>query len=175
MQQWIEEHRHLLKPPVGNSEIYAGQAQDFIVMISGGPNARNDFHYNESEELFYQLEGDIVVKVYEGGQVRDIPVRQGEMFLLPPKMPHSPQRPANTTGLILEKKRDPEDIDGFMWFCDHCGHKLYEEYFHLTDIVKQLPPIMNRFNNSEALRSCANCGTVKAKAQPKKQDDPVKN
>lgn len=161
MQQWIEAHRDILKPPVGNSEIYAGQAEDFIVMISGGPNARNDFHYNESEELFYQLEGDIVVKVYEDGQIRDIPIHQGEMFLLPPKMPHSPQRPAHSVGLVLEKKRAENDTDGFMWFCDHCGHKLYEEYFQLTDIVKQLPPLLNRFNGSEELRTCSHCGTVK--------------
>src|SRR5262245_15162489 len=97
-KQWINDHRHLLKPPVGNKMVY--EDADFIVMVVGGPNARKDYHYDEGEEFFYQLEGDITVKIVEDGTPRDVKIREGEIFLLPPKVPHSPQRPANTIGLV---------------------------------------------------------------------------
>ena len=160
-QNWIEENRHLLKPPVGNKCVYT-EAGDFIVMVVGGPNSRKDYHYNESEELFYQIEGDITVKIIDNGEPKDIHIKEGEMFLLPARVPHSPQRGANTVGLVIEKVRDDADTDGLMWFCDDCGDKLYEELFHLEDIVAQLPPVMKRFNDSEEARTCASCGAVMA-------------
>src|ERR1043166_5084572 len=152
LNSWIEENRSLLKPPVGNAEVYKN-AGDFIVMIVGGPNSRKDFHYNESEELFYQLEGDITVRIQEDGKIVDIPIRQGDMFLLPGKPPHSPQRGANTVGLVVETVREGSEIDGFMWFCENCDNKLYEEYQEITDIVSQLPPIMQRFYSDEEKRT----------------------
>ncbi len=158
-QKWIDEHRHLLKPPVGNKMVFE-DTEDFIVMVVGGPNARKDFHYNEGEEFFYQLEGDITLRVMDGDKQVDIPIRQGEIYLLPPKVPHSPQRPANTVGLVIERKRREGEKDGLMWFCENCGNKLYDEYFKLENIVSQLPPIMERFYQSEALRTCKKCGTV---------------
>ncbi len=160
LHQWIDEHRHLLRPPVGNQQIYHGN-EDYIVMVVGGPNARKDFHYNDSEELFYQLEGDIVVKIRdEDGQFADVPIGAGEMFLLPARVPHSPQRTAGSVGLVIETYRPAGQRDGFMWFCENCGHKLYEEYLEVQDIVAQLPVVMNRFMASETLRTCDNCGTV---------------
>ncbi len=146
---------------MGNKCVYT-EAGDFIVMVVGGPNARKDYHYNESEELFYQVEGDIVVKIIENGVPRSIPVREGEMFLLPAKTPHSPQRGPGTIGVVIEKVRDDADTDGLMWFCDDCGEKLYDEYFHLENIVTQLPPVMKRFNDSEGSRTCGSCGAVMA-------------
>jgi 3-hydroxyanthranilate 3,4-dioxygenase len=159
LKQWIEDHRELLTPPVCNETIYK-QAGDFIVMIVGGPNSRKDFHYNESEELFYQLQGDIVVRIQEDGKIVDIPINEGEMFLLPPNTPHSPQRGADTMGLVIEKVRADKDTDGFMWFCEQCHSKLYEEYFHLEDIVTQLPPVMNRYYSDENKRTCKSCGHI---------------
>jgi len=159
LQQWIEDNRHLLKPPVGNQCIYK-EAGDFIVMVVGGPNSRKDFHFNESEELFYQLEGDVTVRIQDDGKIVDIPIRQGEIFLLPARTPHSPQRGENTIGLVIEKVREGKEIDGFLWFCESCGEKLYEEYFELTDIVKQLPPVMERFYQDTDKRTCKNCGHV---------------
>ena len=123
-KQWIKEHRDLLKPPVGNKLVY--EDSEFIIMVVGGPNARKDYHYEEGEEFFYQLEGDITLKVVENGVPRDIPIREGEIFLLPPHVPHSPQRPPNTVGLVIERKRDKEELDGFQWYCEKCGNKLYE-------------------------------------------------
>ncbi len=158
-RQWIDDNRHLLKPPVGNKCVYT-TANDFIVMVVGGPNSRKDYHYNEGEEFFYQIEGDIVLKIIDEGKPVDIPIREGEIFLLPSKVPHSPQRPADTVGLVIEKIRDRSDTDGFLWVCENCGEKLYEELFHLEDIVSQLPPIMQRFYDSEEHRTCKQCGTV---------------
>jgi 3-hydroxyanthranilate 3,4-dioxygenase len=158
-KQWIDDHRHLLKPPVGNKMVFE-ETDDFIVMVVGGPNARKDFHYNEGEEFFYQLEGDITLKVMDGKKVVDIPIRQGDIYLLPPKVPHSPQRPANTVGLVIERKRSAGEKDGFQWYCENCGEKLYDEYFKLENIVTQLPPIMERFFQNEENRTCKNCGAV---------------
>ncbi len=159
-KQWIDDHRDKLKPPVGNQVVYKGN-DDFIVMVVGGPNSRKDYHYNEGEELFYQLEGNIVLKIInENGEPEDIPINEGEMFLLPPKVPHSPQRSANSVGLVIERYRHEHENDGFQWYCENCGNKLYEEYFELTDIVKQLPVVMKNFYDSKEHRTCKKCGTV---------------
>lgn len=166
LTKWIEDNRHLLKPPVGNACIYKN-AGDFIVMIVGGPNSRKDFHLNESEELFYQLEGDIVVRIHDEGKIVDMEIKQGDIFLLPGNVPHSPQRAANTVGLVIEKVRKGNEIDGFLWFCEHCHEKLYEEKLELTDIVSQLPPIMERFYSDENKRTCKKCGTVMTPPTPK--------
>ena len=161
LKQWINEHRDLLKPPVGNQTVYK-DAQNFIVMVVGGPNARKDYHYNESEELYYQVEGNIVLKIIDNGVPRDIAINEGDMFLLPPQTHHSPQRGPNTVGLVIEKVREEEDDekDAFMWFCENCGNKLYEESLFVKDIVKQLPPLMDRFWGNIELRTCKNCGVV---------------
>jgi 3-hydroxyanthranilate 3,4-dioxygenase len=158
-RKWIDEHRDILKPPVGNAQVFK-DTSDFIIMVVGGPNARKDYHYNEGEEFFYQLEGDIVVKIIDDGEPKDIEIKEGEIFLLPARTPHSPQRPAGTIGMVIERVRNENEMDGFLWFCENCGHKLYEEYLEVTDLVKQLPPIMQRFYDSEDLRTCSNCGTV---------------
>ncbi len=157
-KQWIDDHRDALKPPVGNKRVFPDT--DFIVMVVGGPNSRTDYHYNESEEFFYQLEGDIVLKVMQGGQSVDVPIREGDIFLLPPSVPHSPQRGANTVGLVIEKQRAQDQKDGLLWFCQQCNQKLYEEYFHLENIETQMPPVFERFYGSVEHRTCGACGTV---------------
>jgi 3-hydroxyanthranilate 3,4-dioxygenase len=155
---WIEENREHLKPPVCNREIYAGS--EFIVMIVGGPNSRSDYHYDVAPELFYQVEGDMLLKTVQDGRFVDIPIREGEIFLLPPRIPHSPQRYADTVGLVVERQRGPDELDGFMWFCESCGHKLHEEFLHVADIVTDLPPVLERFERDEAARACQRCGAV---------------
>jgi len=155
---WIDDHRHLLKPPVGNAKVY--EDTEFIVMVVGGPNARKDYHFNEGEEFFYQVEGDVTVKIIDDDVPKNIHIREGDIFLLPPRTPHSPQRPANTVGLVIERKREVKELDAFMWFCEQCGNKLYEEFLPLTDIVSQLPPIFDRYWSSVEHRTCSKCGTV---------------
>ena len=155
--KWIEDNRHLLKPPVGNKCMVD---EDFIVMVVGGPNTRKDYHYEEGPEFFYQIEGDITVKVIENGEPRDINIKEGEMYYLPPRVPHSPQRSEGSIGIVIERKRVDGEMDGLMWYCENCGNKLYEEFFQLENIVDQLPPIMNKFYADEEKRTCSNCGTV---------------
>ena len=161
-KRWIDEHRHLLKPPVGNKVVY--EDTEFIIMVVGGPNTRKDYHLDEGEEFFYQIEGDITLKVMDNGKPKDIDIREGEIFLLPPKVPHSPQRPANTVGLVIERRRREGELDGFQWYCDKCNTKLYEEFFQLTDIVAQLPPVFDRFWRSEKNRTCNQCSAVMEKS-----------
>lgn len=162
LQKWIDENRDLLKPPVGNKNLYK-EAGDFIVMVVGGPNSRKDYHYNETEELFYQLEGDIQVKVQLNGEAKTLDIRQGDMFLLPANTPHNPIRPAGTVGLVVERVRKHTDMqDGLMWFCEECNHKLHEYRFPLENIEKDFLPRFREFYTSEDLRTCDNCGTVMA-------------
>ena len=155
-KQWIDDNRHLLKPPVGNKMIWSDE--DFIVMVVGGPNERNDYHYDEGPEFFYQVEGDMLLKVMEDGEPKDINIREGEIFLLPPKVPHSPQRFADTVGLVIERKRLPGEKDGLLWFCPKCNTKVYEEYFELKNIEKDFPPVFERFFGSKENRTCPQCG-----------------
>jgi 3-hydroxyanthranilate 3,4-dioxygenase len=161
LKRWIDENRDLLKPPVGNQCVYK-DAENFIVMVVGGPNARKDYHFNKSEELYFQVEGNIVLKIIDDGVPRDIPINEGDLFLLPPNTPHSPQRGPGTVGMVIEKIRNDEENeeDAFMWFCENCGTKLYEEFAFVSDIVKQLPPIMDRFYSNIDLRTCKKCGQV---------------
>ncbi|MDC1068860.1 3-hydroxyanthranilate 3,4-dioxygenase [Candidatus Kapabacteria bacterium] len=157
-KKWIDEHRHLLKPPVGNQQVW--EDGDFIIMVVGGPNARKDYHYNETPEFFYQLEGDMILKVKDGEEFKDIEIKEGEIFLLPPKVPHGPQRFENTVGLVVEQKREPHHIDALEWYCENCGNQLYRETFSMTNIVTELPPLMNKFMSSEELRTCNSCNSV---------------
>ena len=159
---WIKDNRELLKPPVGNQQLYIGN-KDFIVMIVGGPNSRKDYHVNNGEELFFQLQGDITLKIIEEGQPKDVSIKEGEMYLLSPNIPHSPQRPAETVGLVIERYRKEGELDAFEWYCESCNHKLYKESFPLTDIVKQLPVVMRNYYDSEAHRTCDECGTLMQK------------
>ncbi len=158
LSTWIDEHRDLLRPPVGNAKVF--EDGDFIIMIVGGPNSRKDYHFNHGQEFFYQLEGDITVKIIDDGTPRDIHIKQGDVFLLPGEVPHSPQRPANTVGIVIERKRAPEELDAFQWYCENCGTKLYEEFLPLKDIVTELPPLFQRFYGDSAKRTCSSCGTV---------------
>jgi 3-hydroxyanthranilate 3,4-dioxygenase len=158
LHRWIEQHRQVLKPPVGNKRVF--EDGDFIIMVVGGPNSRQDYHVDPGQEFFYQLEGDIVLRTIQDGRPVAVPIRQGEVFLLPPNMPHSPQRPANTVGLVVERQRRAAERDGFQWYCERCGTLLHEEFIELTDIEKELPPVFERFYASRQRRTCSNCGAV---------------
>jgi 3-hydroxyanthranilate 3,4-dioxygenase len=157
-QRWIEEHRGQLRPPVCNKRIFP--EGEFIVMIVGGPNSRRDYHDDPGEELFYQVEGDMLLKTMQDGEPVDIPIRAGEMFLLPAHVPHSPQRFAGTVGLVVERPRLAHEQDGFLWFCERCHAPLHAEYFHLENIETQLAPVFERFFADDRLRTCKRCGTV---------------
>lgn len=159
LQQWIDEHRDALKPPVCNQQVF--EDDDFIVMIVGGPNSRDDYHVDEGPEFFYQLEGEMLLRTIQDDKRVDITIGEGDILLLPPRVPHSPQRFADTIGLVVERRRLPHELDGFIWYCDNCDSKLYEEYLYVDDIVGQLPAVFERFYNLVENRSCERCGTVK--------------
>jgi 3-hydroxyanthranilate 3,4-dioxygenase len=166
LQAWIEEHRHLLKPPVCNKQIF--EQDDFIVMIVGGPNNRTDYHYNETPELFYQIEGEMILSVVDGDSnnadnFKDIKIGAGEIFLLPPKMLHSPQRFEHSVGLVVEQKRAPKQEDALFWFCPDCKHQLYSENFCLDNIETDLPKVFTRFYDTPKNCTCEKCGTVVTK------------
>ena len=154
-KNWIDENRYLLKPPVGNKVVY--EDTDFIIMIVGGPNTRKDYHVDPIEEFFYQLEGDMVLRIREDGKPKDIVIKEGEIFLLPKNIPHSPQRFSNTVGLVVEYKREIGKVDSFQWYCDDCHALLHEVDVQLKDIVKQLPPLFDAFWDNENARTCSQC------------------
>ncbi len=158
LREWITTNRELLKPPVGNKNLYV-ESGDYIVMIVGGPNARKDYHFNETEELFYQLEGDIEVGIQEDGKAVTIPIKEGEMFLLPGNVPHQPRRGPNTVGLVIEVKRENLK-DGLQWYCEKCNNKLHEYYFQLTNIEKDFIPRFREFYGNIDYRTCKECGHV---------------
>lgn len=157
---WIEENRGLLKPPVGNKNIYT-ESGDFIVMVVGGPNARKDYHYNETDEFFYQLEGSIQVAIQTEKGKEIITLNAGDVYLIPAKIPHSPMRSEGSVGLVIESKRAQTNIqDGLLWYCDHCNEKLHEVYFPLKNIETDFLSHFKTFYTSKELRTCKNCGEV---------------
>ncbi len=160
LNKWVDENRDLLKPPVSNKNMYKDSG-DYIVMVVAGPNARKDYHYNETEELFYQLEGNIEIIVQEDGERKVMKLGPGDMYLHPARVPHSPSRSAGSIGLVIELKRKGNGgLDGLLWFCDNCNNKLHEVYFPLDDIETDFLKHFKLFYGSEKLRTCSNCGTV---------------
>lgn len=155
---WIEENRHLLKPPVGNKVVW--EDGDFIVMVVGGPNNRKDYHYNETPEFFYQLEGSMVLKIMDGKTPKDIHINEGDIYLLPAKVPHSPQRLANTVGLVIEYPRSKKMKDALEWYCEKCNHLLYRKKFKLGNIETDMPKIFEKFYSDEKKRTCNKCTYV---------------
>ena len=154
-KDWIERNRNLLKPPVCNKVVY--EDTEFIIMVVGGPNTRKDFHVDEGEEFFYQIEGDMVLNIFKNNKIENIIIKEGNIFLLPPKVPHSPQRFENTVGLVIERKRRDNELDGFQWYCDSCNNLLYEKFLKLENIETQLPIIFEKFWSNDEARTCNNC------------------
>ena len=162
-KKWIEENRNLLKPPVGNKMVY--EDGDFMIMVVGGPNSRKDYHVDPVEEFFYQLEGDMLLKLMDNGKRMDLPIKEGEISLLPKNVPHSPQRFENTVGLVVEYQREEGDLDAFQWYCDECDNLTHEVRLDLEDIVLQLPPLFEKYWNSVESRTCDSCGAIQEPPQ----------
>jgi 3-hydroxyanthranilate 3,4-dioxygenase len=155
LKTWIADNQKFLEPPVGNKVVY--KDSEFIIMVIGA-NKRTDYHINLGEEFFYQLKGDMSVKLIIEGEFKEISICEGEIFLLPGGVPHSPQRPEGSVGLVVERIRKPEELDGLAWFCDYCKAPLYRESFHVNDIVKELPLVFERFYENSDFTTCKKCG-----------------
>lgn len=164
-QAWIDAHAHLLKPPVGNKLVF--EDSGMIVQVVGGPNQRVDFHDDPVEEFFYQLKGDMILKVVVDGRIEDVRIREGDVFMLPAHVRHSPQRPvAGSVGLVVEGARAPDAKDGFEWFCFACGGLVHRIEVAVKNIVTDLPPLYTAFYADEKARTCPSCGTVHPGKQP---------
>ena len=164
LMKWIEDHKDVLKPPVGNAQIW--RDADFIVTIVAGPNERTDYHDDPVEEFFYQLKGDMVLKVCDDGKFYDVPIREGEVFLLPPRTPHSPQRPQEgSVGLVVEAAR-PHALDAFNWYCFECGNLVHRIEVKVTHLVRDLPPLYEAFYADERARKCKKCGALHPGKKP---------
>jgi 3-hydroxyanthranilate 3,4-dioxygenase len=166
LMAWIEGNRHLFKPPVSNRYVYDGR--DFFVMIIIGPNARNDFHQVDSEEFFFQLKGDIKVRIREGDRIVDHLVREGETFFIPPNVPHAPVRPPDTIGLVVERRRPPGEKEHVIFYCPNCESLVEDICFDCADIVQAFSQAMIDFWANDARRTCKKCGTKVEKAEPVK-------
>ncbi len=157
-KKWIDDNRHLLKPPVCNKVVW--EDSEFIIMVVGGPNSRKDYHVDVEEEFFYQIEGSMTLKIIDQNKKKDININEGEIYLLPANVPHSPQRTKNSVGLVVEKTRKPTDLDGFQWYCDNCDNLIYEKFSQVSDIVNQLPIIFDEFWNNLNNRTCKKCNQI---------------
>ena len=159
LDAWIDEHRDLLKPPVGNVQIW--EDADFIITIVGGPNFRTDYHDDPREEFFYQFRGDanLMIMDPEDGPY-DLPLKEGAIFLLPPHVRHSPQREPDSLGFVIEQRRLEGEKDGFEWFCLECRALVHRAEVQLVSIVRDLPPLFEAFYASEEARTCPNCGAL---------------
>ena len=159
-QRWIAQHAYLLEPPVGNVQVW--KDSDFIVTVVGGPNARSDFHDDPLEEFFYQLVGDAHLLIWDRGRYERVELREGDVFLLPPHVLHSPQRPMrDSRGLVIERQRPPGLMDAFQWHCAHCCSLVTRLELQLADIVADLPATYRRFyGSSDAARTCKKCGSL---------------
>jgi 3-hydroxyanthranilate 3,4-dioxygenase len=156
LQTWIDEHRDLLKPPVGNAQIW--EDTEFIVTVIGGPNSRTDYHDDPAEEFFYQLKGDIVLRTIADGKPKDVPIREGDILLLPPHVRHSPQRPPDSIGLVIERQRKVGELDAFEWYCEKCDARVHRREVQLQSLVTDLPIVLDEYYDDSALRKCAACG-----------------
>ena len=165
-QRWIDDNQHLLKPPVANKQLFES-SDGMVVMIVGGPNQRVDFHDDPVEEFFYQLKGDMILKIADDGAIYNVPIKAGEVFLLPPHVRHSPQRPIpGSVGLVVEGTRRASDIDGFEWYCINCGTKLDRVEVRVSDIVRDLPPLFAAFYEDRGRRTCKSCGALHPGKEP---------
>lgn len=155
---WVEEHAHLLKPPVNNRQLMP-TGEDFIVMVVGGPNQRVDFHVDPFEEYFYQVKGDIQVLLMTEQGRQAVDIREGQMWVLPRNMPHSPQRPdPESIGMVIERVREEGTTEKFQWYCPACDALVHEVELQVRDIVADLPPVFARFREDASLRTCPACG-----------------
>lgn len=172
LDAWIETHLPRALGGIGNKEVFKGS--DFIFQIIKGPNARNDFHIDPFDEIFYQLKGHIFLHVIEGGQERRLRIAEGDVFILPKHIYHSPRRPPGSIGLVIERPRRPDELDGIAWFCPACANKLHEVAFWCDDIEKGLKDVIDAFMADVPRRTCSRCGTVLLDPVTMNQWDPAR-
>ena len=153
----LEKNSHLLQPPINNYCVYD---DPLTVMIVGGPNARTDYHINETPEFFYQYKGRMLLKTVQNNEFKDVYINEGELFLLPGNTPHNPVRFADTVGVVIEQPRPAEALDRLRWYCQNCGDQVHEASFHCTDLGTQIKAAVNQFKDDNEARTCSKCGEL---------------
>ncbi|KAI7767004.1 hypothetical protein LZL87_013342 [Fusarium oxysporum] len=153
--RWLAANSDRLQPPVSNFCLYDGK--DFILQVVGGPNTRNDFHVNSTEEWFCQIKGSMLLLLIEDNQIRHVTIREGEMFLVD-------LRTADTVGLVMEMVRPWPSLDCLRWYCTKGNHSeptlIHSESFYVSNLVKQLIDPIERWRRDEKRRTCPKCGKV---------------
>jgi 3-hydroxyanthranilate 3,4-dioxygenase len=158
LKRWVEENRHLFQPPYKTNRVLAYH-EDFIVMILHGPNTRLDFHIEPGEEFFYQIHGDIEVHIKPENERRQVvKIREGEIFLCPGGLAHSPRRGEGTWGLVIERKRKQDESEAFAWFCEACDEGVLSRTVIQGDVAAQVTEIYEAFNADPEMRTCKKCG-----------------
>jgi len=158
LEQWIADNQASFSGPVANKEVFP--QSEFIFQIIRGPNARNDFHIDPGDEIFYQLKGAIRVDVVEDGRRKQNILNEGDVLLVPAGVPHSPLRPAGSWGLVVERKRRLDELDGILWFCEQCNAELYRRNFDCRNIETEIRSAIDDFYAMEEQRTCRQCGAV---------------
>jgi len=147
--RWYEENRALFGPPICNKLMHKDQ---MTVMFVGGPNTRTDFHLDLGSEFFYQIRGNMQLPTIQRGRRKVVDIKEGQVFLLPSRIPHSPQRPEEgALGLVIERARSSDELDGLRWYRDFdtCDEVLYERFFHCEDLGRDLVPVVKAYMASE--------------------------
>lgn len=158
--KWLSDHAADFAPPVGNKQIWANS--DLICTVVGGPNQRSDFHDDPFEEYFHQFRGTAWLLLWDRGRFERVTLNEGDTFLLPAHVRHSPQRPqAGSLCTVIERARPAGDKDGFEWICAQCAAVVRRDEIQLQSIVTDLPKVFNEFYATpESERACPSCGEV---------------
>lgn len=159
LMNWVNDHKDRLSPPVCNAAIFPDG--NYIINMVGGGNQRTDFHDNPTEEIFYQLRGTAHLVIWDRGQFERIELKEGDIFLQPPHLIHSPQRPdPQGLCLLIELPRPQGKRDALLWYCAHCATEVWRAEKQLESLVDDLPIVYQQFYAiPEAERVCPNCGT----------------
>ncbi len=156
LKQWVDENRRNW----GQRRII-WEDSDFIAFVTRGPNSRTDFHIDPGDEIFYQLEGELNLHYMTAEQKHEIAViTEGELFLLPANVPHSPRRGEGSWTFVIERKRRPDEQDRFVWYCEKCGTKLYETTVRFDDPTNAVKRANDSMKANKDLRTCPRCGEV---------------
>ena len=158
LMKWVDDNRDKLKPPTAAKTVFA--QDDFMVTVVGGPNARTDYHINQTEEFFFQLKGDMKLGLQVDGKAEVVTIREGSIYLLPANVPHAPMRGPGTVGLIVERIRKNGVTDTHRWYCENCNAVLWERTAFIENLERDMPPIFDEYYSNPQHQVCDNCGHV---------------
>jgi len=159
LKAWIDEHRHLLAPPVGNAMVW--KDSDFQVMVIGGPKpAERLSRRSERGALLPSSRATLSSASSRTANAGTSRSARARCCCSRPSSPTAPSRGSGTIGLVIERQRKPGETEALRWYCDRCGKVLHEATLRVTDLGVQLKPVIESFYADESLRTCKKCGAV---------------